>query len=792
VKIVGQAFRESGREFDLGVFDEAHKTAGMQEKKNTFGFALLDENVPIKKRLFGTATPRVRIRNSDADGHDPVFISMDNPAIYGTKAYEISFREAAEKDIIVPYKVIISIINDDNIKPEDLDTVVRDSHNKVIDARTVANMAAMERAMEKFGLKKAITFHNTIDAAEDFARVQHSIEGATLNDFKRLHVNGSQNSAVRDAVMRIYAEQDVKSIISNAKCLTEGVNVTATDVVAFMDPKSSKVDIIQAIGRALRNHDGKEFGYVFLPLHVSRKEGETYEEAFGRSMADFDQIKDVLKALADSDITLRDTLKKIGYIPRAKESDDEDGEDDVEKRADRLREEALYREIVDGLPIQIIHDNYPFELDPNALVRAIEARVINDSTNSNDAHWAESFEALKTFVRANDGRYPRHRTPEEEFLAQWVNRQRQRTGLTAQREALLNAMEPPFVWDGQEAVWLQTLEDLKTFVRENNGTYPKQNGASEEEKFLARWVSAQRQRQGLTAQRENLLNESGFAWTATEQKTKILAAPTSNSISTPIDVVPEVPSTDSKSITEDPISAQKPEKPVVHSIPSLESIRKYVDEIDEHEKTGESSGKKSIGETEIRTLQKPFSEILKFAYGGYCPITQSIPPFAQAAHLHVSGTCKADWRFDNSRGILLHADIHMAYDHSFLNIDQDTGAMRVFDEFRDKPEFKWLMDKADGKTVPIVNIHDESTWPALKAERDELAKEQISLRIKALMKDTTLSKAEKVSELKICMEALSALTSPYPYEDENDSSTIESIDAEDYKEEYTVRERMVG
>lgn len=95
--------------FDLAVFDEAHKTASREGTR--FSFALEDTNLPIRKRLFFTATPRhYDVRKKDKEGENTLVYSMDKPAVYGPVVHTLSFAEAARRGIICDYKVVISVV----------------------------------------------------------------------------------------------------------------------------------------------------------------------------------------------------------------------------------------------------------------------------------------------------------------------------------------------------------------------------------------------------------------------------------------------------------------------------------------------------------------------------------------------------------------------------------------------------------------------------------------------------------------------------------------------------------
>jgi superfamily II DNA or RNA helicase len=308
-KVLGDAMRvraPNDRSFGVGIFDEAHKTVGDSAK--TFSYALSDENVQIDKRLFFTATPRVVNRQGKRDEEGDLLVySMDDQAVYGEQVYTLSFSEAASRDIIVPYRVVISVVDDAAINNEHMaDTMVM-ADGQVFDAPVLANQIALRRALSNYGLNKAITFHSTVASAEQFARSGRVDLGRKFKALNSEYVSGEQRASDRDARMQFFRAAPT-AVLSNARCLTEGVDVPAVDLVAFMDPKKSKVDIVQAAGRAMRKAGPrKSHGYILLPLHLNVHDGEPPEEALSRS--DFSVIAEVLRALAENDEVLHDVVR---------------------------------------------------------------------------------------------------------------------------------------------------------------------------------------------------------------------------------------------------------------------------------------------------------------------------------------------------------------------------------------------------------------------------------------------------------------------------------------------------
>jgi superfamily II DNA or RNA helicase len=296
--------------FDIGIFDEAHKTAGVKGKRNAF--ALSDDNLRVKKRLFLTATPKKYpppSKFADEVMELQPILSMDQPAVYGKLVYRMSFGEAARRGIICSYKVVISVTTSDLVNSKvrrGAVVKVRDAHVK---AEQVTNQLALSQAIRKHGIGKVFTFHRNLRSAASF--VSDGPEGIQthLPGLATFHINGVQATALRDSIMREFQGAE-RSLVSNVRCLTEGVDLPAVDMVAFMAPKRSRVDIVQAVGRAMRSSPGtgKRHGYVLVPLHLDLKSQESPEEAVGR--AGFDDIWQVLAALQEEDEVLNELIHR--------------------------------------------------------------------------------------------------------------------------------------------------------------------------------------------------------------------------------------------------------------------------------------------------------------------------------------------------------------------------------------------------------------------------------------------------------------------------------------------------
>jgi predicted helicase len=216
------------------------------------------------------------VKKKDKEGDKALVYSMDVPAAYGPRVHALTFAEAARRGIICNYKIIISVVTSDMINADLLSKGEVIVEGDVVRARTVANQIAIQKACQAHDLKKVFSFHRNVASARDFTGDTSSSIKAHLPEFEAYHVNGEMRTARREKQMTAFREAD-HAIMSNARCLTEGVDVPAVDVVAFLSPRKSQVDIVQAAGRAMRKTDGKERGYVLLPLFLETHENESLE-----------------------------------------------------------------------------------------------------------------------------------------------------------------------------------------------------------------------------------------------------------------------------------------------------------------------------------------------------------------------------------------------------------------------------------------------------------------------------------------------------------------------------------
>ncbi len=237
-------------------------------------------------------------------GQSDDVLSMDDPEIYGKTFHLLSFKRALEyaPPILSDYKIVTIFVSRDEVaelirqnvfvKPD------KGQWTKDIEADMLASLIALRKAMKKYPIRHAVSFHSSIQRAEHFKDHNEAFTRAFPREGKlgTFHVSGRTPTGTRARVIQEFAKTE-RGLITNARCLTEGVDVPGIDCVLFADPRRSAVDIVQAVGRALRPSKGKEFGYVIVPIlhEANATDIDVFESV------EFKEILTTLRALAAND-----------------------------------------------------------------------------------------------------------------------------------------------------------------------------------------------------------------------------------------------------------------------------------------------------------------------------------------------------------------------------------------------------------------------------------------------------------------------------------------------------------
>ena len=365
IDVIREAQRMGLPEFDLVVCDEAHRTTGSampgvpKSEASAFMKVHYDENVRAKKRLYMTATPRIYGETAKRKGAEEDFAiaSMDDESIYGPVAYQIKFGEAVEKKLLTDYKVVVLTVEEDALRgrmpsfdDEGVDARSLDSDDigKIIGCWKGLAEHGENAPKDDFGLgdmlvvddmnsvpgnrieplRRAVGFCSTIDASkticEAFSRIVEDYSAKGGDDFRLRceldHVDGSMNSSDRNRKLAWLGGEvadDECRILTNARCLAEGIDVPTLDAVIFFNAKNSTVDVIQAVGRVMRRAEGKDYGYIILPIFVPA--GMTPEQALDDSKV-FANVWSILQALRSHDERIEARVNALALEQKARKN----------------------------------------------------------------------------------------------------------------------------------------------------------------------------------------------------------------------------------------------------------------------------------------------------------------------------------------------------------------------------------------------------------------------------------------------------------------------------------------
>lgn len=390
LEVVSEMQAKTGHVFDLIVCDEAHRTAGVASLRGEGGgFTLVhdDAAVPARKRLYMTATPRLfkPVAIDAAKEADAVLASMDDEAFFGPEFHRLSFGEAVEKGLLADYRVLILAVDEAAVNRSFQELLSTDGELSLPDvARFVGCLRALDKLPGARGegfapgqppMRRAVAFWSRIAESERFAAQFEQVAEAFFEQLEAegervsplsvptRHVDGATRISSRRADIRWLKEDPPEGecrVLTNAKCLTEGVDVPALDAVMFLTPRRSKIDIVQAVGRVMRKPPGKELGYVILPVAITagRDPGKALDQN-----SDYDAVWEVLQALRAHDERFNAYINRIALGSRKPGTDpdekikvitvgpDEPGEDgrDAEQLALEYEEwtGAIYTRIVE-------------------------------------------------------------------------------------------------------------------------------------------------------------------------------------------------------------------------------------------------------------------------------------------------------------------------------------------------------------------------------------------------------------------------------------------------------------
>jgi predicted helicase len=369
IQVAADAQRLGLGEFDLIICDEAHRTTGLTlpgEDPSEFLKVHHNHIVKGKKRLYMTATPRIFADKSKAKANEAeaVLFSMDDEETFGPEFYRLGFGKAVERNLLSEYKVLIVAVEEAKMAKlaNNFNNAYKVDEKKAIDIRFATKIVGSWKGLSKQGLvlvgedgqeeamtedmapmRRAVAFSRSIkdskQTTEVFAQLVGLYQKSHEDDETETgmvrcqldHVDGTMNALKRVNALdwlKASAGDGECRILSNARCLSEGIDVPTLDAVVFFDTRESIVDIVQSVGRVMRKADGKNYGYIILPVCIPSDKVKDYN-SYIESDPQFKGIWKVIKALRAHDESLVDEAefrRKIKVIGDGDGKKDGDGE----------------------------------------------------------------------------------------------------------------------------------------------------------------------------------------------------------------------------------------------------------------------------------------------------------------------------------------------------------------------------------------------------------------------------------------------------------------------------------
>lgn len=407
VHVVADAARRAGVVMDLVVADEAHTLAGRPRPEFRI---VLEEKLPARTRVFMTATQVL----AETEPHSEYFedwsapLSMSDEKLFGPVAYRLDFSAAIARDLLSDYRVLVYEASGENLTPDPVSALL---------------------AGAREGIGKVLSFHGRVGKARAFAA---AIDGITLPDGRTVvarSVAGKDPTRQRMQALELLrsARPEQMVVVCSARCLAAGVDIPAVDGVLFADPKNSDVDVIQAVGRALRKSPGKSHGVIMIPVCIPRE----LDEDTALSTGAFSAVWRVLRGLRAMDDRLARELDEVLRSPSR-------------------------RGIRDGSRLlSHIEFNVPSITD----VSLLNNKIVDFLSPAWDLFYTE----LEQFVAEHGHARPERNTK----LGRWCERQRMmyRTGmLIDDRRARLRAL-PGWTWDVAEQRWIEQWAQVADLFR---------------------------------------------------------------------------------------------------------------------------------------------------------------------------------------------------------------------------------------------------------------------------------------------------------------------------------------
>ncbi len=477
--------------FDLAIADEAHRCAGRIDR--AFGMILDGTTIRASRRVFMTATPRIFTPQASKQAEDigVQVASMDDEAVFGPVLYRMTFSQAVTEGLLCDYQIVVVGVT----RTEALELIEQRKLLEVgdgaEDAETLARLLALSKTIRSYDLRRVISFHSTVKNARATAALLPAASPCDGIPLWAEVVHGGMSAGARRVQLERLADvaADECGVLTNARCLSEGIDIPAIDGVAFLDPKESVVDIVQAVGRVMRRSDQhKTVGTILVPVIIP--EGEDDEDVLDSSS--FKTVWRVVAALRAHDETLADEI-------------------------DAARVSLGKHRLIGRRPGKI-HFDLGSRIPPD-FEDAIDVRLVESTSRS----WLEGYGALLGWVAEGNAVVMREDQEHHGFpLGKWVYKQKwvyRHNELRADRVEMLEEISE-WTWGVSRVVrslpWQECVSRLKSFAADNDHAHVPRPFENTDGFRLGHWVNNRRAdyRQGKLSlcQTAELESIAGWQW----------------------------------------------------------------------------------------------------------------------------------------------------------------------------------------------------------------------------------------------------------------------------------------
>ncbi|MFE4600461.1 Helicase associated domain protein [Kitasatospora indigofera] len=531
--------------WDAVIIDEAHRTAGSEGK--AWAAIHSDDKVPALRRLYFTATPKIAddskakpgLADLTADGDSqelPALCSMTDTSIYGATVFTWTLGQGIEHGYLADYRVLVPVVTDEDLRdllnlPAVADLRSQRSNEELL---RLALQIAVLRAVADLQLRRVITFHSRVTAAREFAATMNATAellpvGDRPERVTALAVAGSDRLSERRAAFATFSattgerpgeEGEECCIICNSRLLNEGIDVAAVDAIVFADPKSSVIDVVQAVGRALRQsyRQGK-VSWVIIPVYLPTP--AIGDDTIAADPAEIQDAGEAVKAEADDEIeassfrTIWRVLRAlaahdarvVGRITelrtkRASEKEDvtESQEGEATGEAGDAGQPAPEESPVDWLRINA-------RKHAAQILQTVKLRAFNPRATE----WQRMFALAAAFHTGHHHLDPTDKT-RDGVLISWLDRQRYLGGAGLLAPVRINELDQlGMIWDKHARSWDRGYAHARAWA-ETHGHLAIPAAEKLDGHAVGAWVGRQRKNAKLTAAQDAKLTALDAMW----------------------------------------------------------------------------------------------------------------------------------------------------------------------------------------------------------------------------------------------------------------------------------------